>query len=69
MTLPDYCYTYNGILVKKEADMKVKVTITLEDKNWQRLRMQALKDKTSASAIIDELVAIFLASGKKGGKS
>ena len=47
--------------------MKVKVTITLEDKNWQRLRMLALKDKTSASAIIDELVAIFLS--KKGGKS
>ena len=68
MTLPDYCYTYSGILVKKGVTMKVKVTITLEDKNWQRLRMQALKDKTSASAIIDELVAIFLESGKKGGK-
>jgi hypothetical protein len=51
--------------VEKGASMKVKVTITLDDKNWQRLRMQALKEKTSASAIIDELVAAYL---KKGGK-
>jgi predicted DNA-binding ribbon-helix-helix protein len=48
--------------------MKVKVTITLEDKSWQRLRMQALKDKTSASAIIDRLVADYLKSPKKGGE-
>jgi hypothetical protein len=47
--------------------MKVKVTITLEDKNWQRLRMQALRDKTSASAIIDQLVADYLRKAKKRG--
>lgn len=65
MTLSAYCYTYSGMSVEKGASMKVKVTITLDDKNWQRLRMQALKEKTSASAIIDELVAAYL---KKGGK-
>jgi hypothetical protein len=48
--------------------MKVKVTITLDDKNWHRLRFQALKNKTSASAIIDRLVAEYLKSGKKGGE-
>jgi predicted CopG family antitoxin len=47
--------------------MKVKVTITLDDKSWQRLRMQALKEKTSASAIIDRLVAAYLKTAKKGG--
>ena len=48
--------------------MKVKVTITLEDKNWQRLRMQALKEKTSASAILDRLAAEYLKRAKKGGE-
>jgi hypothetical protein len=48
--------------------MKVKVTITLEDKSWQRLRVQAIKEKTSASAIIDRLVADYLKSPKKGGE-
>jgi predicted DNA-binding ribbon-helix-helix protein len=68
LTLLEYCYTYSGILIEKGATiMKVKVTITLEDKNWQRLRMQALKDKTSASAIIDRLVADYLKTAKKGG--
>jgi cell division protein FtsN len=47
--------------------MKVKVTLTLTDKNWQRLRMQALKEKASASAIIDRLVADYLRTAKKGG--
>jgi len=47
--------------------MKVKVTITLEDKGWHRLRMQALREKTSASAIIDKLVADYLKTAKKGG--
>jgi hypothetical protein len=48
--------------------MKVKVTLTLTDKTWQRLRFQALKEKTSASAIIDRLVAEYLKTGKKGGE-
>jgi hypothetical protein len=48
--------------------MKTKVTITLDENNWQRLRIRAVEEKTSASAIIDELVAIFLESAKKGGK-
>ena len=47
--------------------MKVKVTITLTDKSWQRLRLQALKEKTSASAIIDKLVADYIKMAKKGG--
>jgi hypothetical protein len=47
--------------------MKIKVTLTLTDKNWQRLRIQALRGKTSASAIIDRLVANYLKSPKKGG--
>jgi len=47
--------------------MKIKVTLTLTDRTWQRLRIHALKEKTSASAIIDRLVANYLKSPKKGG--
>jgi predicted CopG family antitoxin len=47
--------------------MKVKVTITLDDGRWQRLRIQALKEKTSASEIIDRLIAEYLKTAKKGG--
>ena len=47
--------------------MKVKVTVTLVDKNWQRLRMAALKEKTSASNIIDRLIAEYLKRSTKGG--
>ena len=47
--------------------MKVKVTITLDDKNWQALRVKAVQRKTSASAIIDKLVAGYLKTAKKGG--
>jgi hypothetical protein len=47
--------------------MKVKVTLMLTDKNWQRLRFQALREKESASAIIDRLVAEYLKTAKKGG--
>lgn len=39
---------------------KAKVTITLTEQSWQRLRMRALKEKTSASAIIDKLIADYL---------
>lgn len=46
--------------------MKTKVTITLDDANWRRLRVRALEDGTSASAIIDELITEYLK--KKGGK-
>ena len=64
-----YCYTYSSISGRERAnDMKVKVTITLDDRHWQRLRMQALKEKTSASAIIDRLIADYLKTGKKGGE-
>jgi hypothetical protein len=47
--------------------MKVKVTLTLEDKGWQRFRMRALREKTSASAIIDKLIDAYLKAPKKGG--
>jgi|GEM_PF-1672102 hypothetical protein len=30
--------------------MKTKVTLTLEDSNWQKLRIYAIENKTSASA-------------------
>ncbi len=49
--------------------MKTKVTLTLEDSNWQKLRIYAIQNKTSASAIIDELVAGYLEkSTRRGGK-
>jgi hypothetical protein len=54
--------------------MKVKVTISLEESNWRELQHRALDLGTSASAIIDELVASYLKKPhwfekmKKGGK-
>lgn len=45
--------------------MKVKVTLTLEDKEWRALRIHAVKEQTSASAILDKLIAVYLK--KKGG--
>jgi predicted CopG family antitoxin len=46
--------------------VKVKVTLTLEDKAWEALRIRAIREKRSASDIIDELIAAYLK--RKGGK-
>lgn len=46
--------------------MKVKVTLTLDDQAWQALRVHAVTEKTSASAIIDKLIADYLK--RKGGR-
>lgn len=48
--------------------MKKKVTLTLDDVNFQRLRIRALKEGTSASAIIDKLIAQYLRTARKAGK-
>jgi len=48
--------------------VKTKVTVTLEDSNWQKLRIYAIQNKTSASAIIDELIAGYLKKPIKVGK-
>jgi hypothetical protein len=48
--------------------MKIKVTLTLEDSNWQKLRIYAIQNKTSASAIIDDLIARYLKKSTRGGK-
>jgi len=48
--------------------VKTKVTVTLEDSNWQKLRIYAIENKTSASAIIDELIAGYLKKSIKVGK-
>jgi hypothetical protein len=40
--------------------VKVKVTLTLEDKGWRALRVHAVKEQTSASAILDKLIAGYL---------
>jgi predicted DNA-binding ribbon-helix-helix protein len=64
-----HCYTYTLEHSTKEDFMKTKVTLTLEDSNWQKLRIYAIQNKTSASAIIDELVAGYLKkSTRRGGK-
>ena len=44
---------------------KVKVTVTLEDKGWHALRIHAVKEKTSASAILDKLIAEHLKKSKE----
>ena len=43
-------------------------TIIMDDDLWTELRMQALREKTSASEIIRRLVSDYLKKPKKGGK-
>jgi hypothetical protein len=43
--------------------MKVKVTITLDEAIWKRLRHQALDKAISASAIIESLISDYLKNG------
>lgn len=42
-------------------------TIVMEDELWTELRMQALREKTSASEIIRRLVSDYLKKAKKKG--
>jgi hypothetical protein len=54
----------------KKGGEKVRTTtptIVMEDDLWTELRMQALREKTSASEIIRRLVSDYLKQ-KKGGK-
>ncbi len=51
----------------KGGAKKVKVTITLQEPIWEKLRIQAIKEKTSASAIIDRLAAEYIKKAKKEG--
>ncbi|MEE8115094.1 MAG: hypothetical protein V3T23_12170 [Nitrososphaerales archaeon] len=52
---------------KKGGDKNVKA-IVMEDGLWVELRMQALRERTSASEIIRRLVTGYLKkSRKKGG--
>jgi hypothetical protein len=49
--------------------MKVKVNLTLESEPWKKLRVYAIEHDTSASAIIDELIADYMKrNARKGGK-
>ena len=42
-------------------------TIAMDEDLWMELRMQALKERTSASAIISRLVSGYLKRAKKKG--
>jgi hypothetical protein len=66
-----YVYTYNvtrwkGSMVTAKTSKKVKVTLTLEDRGWEEMRIQAIREKRSASDIIDRLIAAYLK--RKGAK-
>jgi hypothetical protein len=43
-----------------KASKKVKVTLTLLDRSWEMLRIQAIKEKRSASDIIDKFIVTYL---------
>ena len=45
---------------KAKPPKKVKVTLTLQDQGWEAMRIQAIREKRSASDIIDELIAAYL---------
>jgi predicted CopG family antitoxin len=54
----------------KKGGEKVRTTtptIVMDDDLWTELRMQALREKTSASEIIRRLVSDYLKKPKKGG--
>jgi predicted CopG family antitoxin len=42
--------------------------IVIEDELWAELRMQAIRERTSASEIVRRLVSDYLNKQKKGGK-
>jgi len=42
-------------------------TIAMDEDLWTELRMQALRERTSASAIITRLVSDYLKKSKKKG--
>jgi len=55
---------------EKKRGEKVRTTtptIVMEDGLWTELRMQALREKTSASEIIRRLVSDYLKKTKKKG--
>jgi predicted CopG family antitoxin len=55
---------------EKKGGEKVRTTtptIVMEDGLWTELRMQALREKTSASEIIRRLVSDYLKKTKKKG--
>jgi len=52
---------------KKGRAKKVKVTITLQEPLWEKLRIQSIREKTSASEIIDRIAAEYLKKVKKKG--
>jgi len=51
---------------KKGGDGNVK-TIVMPDEQWGELRMQALRERRSASDIIRKLVSDYLKKAKKKG--
>jgi hypothetical protein len=54
---------------KKGGKMKSSTpNVVMPDDLWLELRMQALKEGTSASEIVRRLVSDYLRKVKKGGK-
>jgi hypothetical protein len=46
----------------------VKITLVMEAQLWEDFRIQALREKTTASEILGKLAADYLKSKKKGGQ-
>ena len=70
MTFIVYEYTYKRVTrqkSKKEGGEKVKITTVMEEPLWKELRIQAIKEKTSAGEIIGRLVTDYLKKAKKRG--
>ncbi len=47
--------------------MKTNQSITMDDNVWSVLKIQAIRDKKTASDIIENLVRGYLKKGKKKG--
>jgi hypothetical protein len=53
---------------RKAGAPKVKITLVMEEQLWEDFRVQALREKTTASEILGKLAADYLRSKKKGGQ-
>jgi hypothetical protein len=47
--------------------MRIKVTTTIQEGLWQRLKVAAVKQRRDVNDILEELIADYLKTAKKGG--
>jgi hypothetical protein len=67
-TNPGLEYTCTRIIIINGGVVKAKVTLTLDAALWEKFRIQAIREKTSGSAIIDRLMLEYLGAKAQRGQ-